>query len=163
MTIISMIAACGENGELGKNNALLWHLPADMKHFRQTTMGKPIIVGRKTFESFGGKALPGRKNIVVTRDENYRLDDALVVHSLDAAIKTAGAVEEIVICGGAELYALSMDRVDRIYLTIVHQNFDVDAWFPVIDDFCWQCIDSKHMFRDEKNSYDMEFMIYENK
>ncbi|MDH5231065.1 MAG: dihydrofolate reductase [Gammaproteobacteria bacterium] len=163
MTIISMIAACGENGELGKNNALLWHLPADMKHFRQTTMGKPIIVGRKTFESFGGKALPGRKNIVVTRDENYRLDDALVVHSLDAAIKTAGAVEEIVICGGAELYALSMDRVDRIYLTIVHQNFDADAWFPVIDDSCWQCIDSKHMPRDEKNSYDMEFMIYENK
>lgn len=163
MPTISLIAAMAENRVIGVGNKLPWKLPADMQWFRQNTLGKPIVMGRKTFESFGAKPLPQRTNIVVTADQNYRAEGAVVVHSIDAALKIAGTAPETMIIGGASFYAQLLPRADRIYLTLVHHAFDGDAWFPVIDWNSWHeatCIDRK---ADAINPYDCTFFIYERK
>ena len=160
---ISMIAAMGRNRELGLDNKLLWKLPADMKFFRETTMGKPIVVGRKTYESFGGKPLPGRKNIVITTDKNYRSEGAIVVHSINEAIIAAGDVEEIMIIGGASFYEQMLARADRLYLTYVNGEFEADSWFPEIDSAQWSEISRKDCQADEKNSFEYSFVVLERK
>ena len=130
MPRISLIAAMAGNRVIGIANKLPWKLPADMQWFRKQTLGKPIIMGRKTFESFGAKPLPGRTNIIVTSDVNYRAEGCVVAHSIDAALHAAGEVPEIMIIGGASFYEQMLPRADRIYLTLVHSTFVGDSRFP---------------------------------
>lgn len=136
MTKLSIIAAIGKNRELGKNNQLLWRLPEDLKRFKKLTIGHPIIMGRKTHESIG-RPLPGRLNIVVTRQKKYRADGCTVTDSLDKAIQIARAndQEEIFVIGGAELYAQALPLTDRLYLTLVDAEAEADVFFPAYDDF----------------------------
>ena len=123
---ISMIAAMGHGRVIGIENRLPWKLPADMKWFRLHTLGKPIVMGRKTFESFGARALPGRQNIVITHDQSYQAEDADVVHSIDEALAVAADAEEVMIIGGASFYEQMLPQVDRLYITWVHGQFEGD-------------------------------------
>ena len=133
MVTLSIIAAIGENRELGKNNTLLWDIPEDMNHFRTITRGHTVIMGRKTYESIG-HALPGRVNIVITRDISFTTPDGcFIVHSLEEAIKLGKEKEqtEVFIIGGANIYAQAIDLADKLYLTIIHHAFpEVDTFFP---------------------------------
>ncbi|MCC6920030.1 MAG: dihydrofolate reductase [Alphaproteobacteria bacterium] len=130
MTILSAIVAVANNGVIGNKGTLPWRIPEDMRWFRQNTLGKPIIAGRKTYESFQKKPLPDRTNIVITRDLAWRAEGAVVVHSLDAAIAAAGDAPETVVVGGAEIYALAMPRLTKIYLTNVGLSPEGDAFLP---------------------------------
>lgn len=161
--VIALIAAMADNRVIGINNRLPWKLPADMKWFRQHTLGKPIVMGRKTFESFGGKPLPDRKNIIVTHDPHYQATGATVVHSIDAAIAAAGDVEEIMIIGGASFYAQMLPRAQRLYLTYVHIQVNGDAWFPELDAMQWQIVQQTEHPADEKNAQAMRFVIMQRK
>lgn len=157
---ISIIVAMDRKGLIGKGNALPWHLPADLKHFKRITMGKPIIMGRKTHESIG-KALPGRTNIVVSGDPNYRAQDCIVANSLDAAIAAAGPVDEVIVIGGAALYQLALDRTDRIYSTTIHAELSGDTWFPPLQKSDWVVIERSEHNADEKNPYGYTFETLE--
>jgi len=158
--LLSLIAALADDRVIGIGNRLPWKLPADMRWFRACTMGKPIVMGRKTFESFGGRILPGRANIIVTRDQSYAAEGAVVVHSVDEALTAAGAVEEIMIIGGAELYAQTLPRADRLYLTWVHGRFDGDAWFPDVDLNGWRELERHDHAADPDNPCAYSFVIY---
>jgi len=158
---ISMIAAMTEDRVIGIKNTLPWKLPNDMKWFRQNTMGKPIIMGRKTFESFGAKALPGRTNIIITRDESYQATDSIVVHSIEEALEAAGDVDEAMIIGGASFYEQMLPKADRLYLTFVHAELDGDAWFPEINNSDWNKIEKIDHKSDDKNRYAHSFIILE--
>lgn len=159
MPIISLIAAIDEANGLGLNNQLLCHLPADLLHFKTLTMGKPIIMGRKTYESIG-RPLPGRLNIVVSRSVN-NIAGTTIVNSLSQAIK-ASDESELMIIGGAELYKQSIAIANRLYITRIHHHFAADVFFPEIDPSIWHCQNQIFRQRDEKNSYDMTFYVYEN-
>ena len=135
--IVSLVLAMAENGVIGKGGALPWRIPEDMRHFKALTMGKPCIMGRKTWDSLPKKPLPGRANIVVTRDRNFGAEGAIVAHSLDDALAHAENAEEIAIIGGAEIYAAALPRATRIYLTEVHAAFDGDATMPPFDRTIW--------------------------
>ena len=132
-----------------------------MRWFRQHTLGKPIVMGRKTFESFGGKPLPDRHNIVITRDMNYRADGATVVHSVEEAIAAAGDVEELMIIGGASFYEQMLPQAQRMYLTLVDMEPQGDAWFPAYDDADWHEVERHKHPVDEKNSSACSFVILE--
>ena len=160
---ISMIAAMTEERVIGVKNSLPWKLPNDMKWFRKNTMGKPIVMGRKTFESFGAKALPGRTNIIITRDESYQSSDSVVVHSIDDALKAAGDVEEVMIIGGASFYEQMLPKADRLYLTFVHAELDGDAWFPEINNSDWNKVEKINHKNDDKNRYAHSFVILDRK
>lgn len=160
---ISMIAAMTEDRVIGIKNTLPWKLPNDMKWFRQNTMGKPIVMGRKTFESFGAKPLPGRINIIITRDENYQALDSIVVHSIDEALKAAGDVEEVMIIGGASFYEQMLPKADRLYLTFVHAELKGDAWFPEIDNNDWNKVEKINHKKDDKNQYAHSFIVLDRK
>jgi len=161
--IISLISAMGKNRVIGINNRLPWKLPADMKWFREQTMGKPIVMGRKTFESFGAKPLPGRTNIIITHDTNYTANDCVIVHSIDDAIKAANSADEIMVIGGSSFYEQMLTRTDRMYLTYIHHEFEGDSWFPDYNPEKWQEIKRIDCAADEKNRYDYSFVILENK
>ena len=158
-----MIAAMTEERVIGIKNTLPWKLPNDMKWFRQNTMGKPIVMGRKTFESFGAKALPGRTNIIITRDENYQAADSIVVHSIDDALTAAGDAEEVMIIGGASFYEQMLPKADRLYLTFVHAELKGDAWFPEINNNDWNKVEKFHHKKDDKNQYAHSFIILDRK
>ena len=164
---LSLIAAMADNRVIGINNSLPWKLPSDMSWFRKHTLGKPIIMGRKTFESFGGRTLPDRTNIVITRNANYKADGIVVVTTIEQAIEqakqTADKVDEAMIIGGASFYEQMLTRVDRMYLTFVDASVDGDAWFPEYNRDDWQqtqCIDVK---ADEKNAFNHSFVIFDRK
>jgi len=159
--IISMIAAMAHHRVIGIRNRMPWHLPSDMKWFRQHTLGKPIVMGRKTFESFGSKPLPGRTNIIITRDASYQAADSIVVTSIEQAIEAAGAVDELMIIGGASFYEQMLPHTDRLYLTYVDAEIEGDAWFPEFDENQWQEIERIHRPADEKNKYPHDFVILE--
>ncbi len=159
--IISLIWAMDENRLIGVENRLPWKLPADMKWFRRNTLGKPIIMGRKTFDSFGGRPLPERTNIVVTRDRDYRAEGAVVVYSIDEALKAAGDAEEVMIIGGASFYEQMLPRADRLYITLVHGQFEGDAWFPEFSMDEWQEVAREEHPVDEKNSVACSFLSYQ--
>jgi len=127
--MISLIVAHDDNQVIGYNNGMPWHLPGDLQYFKNKTMGKPMIMGRKTFESIG-RPLPGRRNIVITRDENYRAEGIEIVTSLEEAIAIAGDVEEIMIIGGEQIFRLSMEMADRLYITKINHSFQGDTFFP---------------------------------
>lgn len=159
-SILSIIVATDRKGAIGKNNQLLWHLPADLKHFKQITSGHPVIMGRKTFDSIG-KVLPKRKNIIVTRQEDYQVEDTLTAHSIEEAIHAAANEKETFIIGGAEIYKKTLSKCDKLYLTIVHETFeDADAFFPEIADDEWLLEEAEHHEADEKNLYDYSFFEY---
>ena len=158
--MITLIVAVADSGVIGRDNTLPWHLPEDLKRFKRLTMGKPMVMGRKTFESIG-KPLPGRQNIVVTRDANYQRDGVTVVHDLDAAVRAAGDVPEIMVIGGAELFRLSLPLAGRIHLTRVHGDIVGDVLWPALDVREWQVIEREHHDADERHAYSMTFEVWE--
>lgn len=158
--IVSLIAALANNHVIGKNNQLPWYLPADLKYFKQITLGKPIIMGRKTYESMG-KPLPGRHNIVVTRDPNYQLSHCTVVNSLDAAITAGDSSEEIIIIGGAEIYQQALAVVDRMYITYVNTDIDGDTFFPKWDTTAWHEVSREDFSPNGNNKYNYSFCTFE--
>ena len=156
---VSLIVAMAKNRAIGVNNDLPWHLPADLKYFKATTLGKPIIMGRKTFDSIG-RPLPGRQNIVVTRNKDWAHDGVDVAESLSAAITLAGDADEVMITGGGQIYAEAMDLVERMYITEVALEIDADAYFPDFDKSVWQEVSRDAYAADgEKPAY--AFVSYE--
>jgi dihydrofolate reductase len=158
---LSLIWAMTDERVIGIENSLPWKLPADMKWFRQHTLGKPIIMGRKTFESFGAKPLPQRLNIIVSKDSQYRAQDAVVVGSIAEAVEKVKDVEEVMVIGGASLYAQTLPLAQRLYMTLVHANIKGDAWFPEFDLNQWQEIERQEHAADEKNPFAYTFLILE--
>jgi dihydrofolate reductase len=159
--ILSLLVAADENNLIGNNNKLPWHLPDDLKYFKNLTWAMPVIMGRKTFESVG-KVLPGRQNIVITRNHGWKYEGADVVHTIEEAIGLAKkrSVLEIFIIGGAEIFRTSMATADRIYMTRIHHVFEGDVYFPDIPVNEWKL--AKEVFRekDEKNLYDHSFQVW---
>jgi len=149
-----------DSGVIGRDNTLPWHLPEDLKRFKRLTMGKPILMGRKTFESIG-KPLPGRENIVVTRDTNYHREGVTVVHDLDGALRAAGNAPEIMVIGGAELFRALLPRAGRIHLTRVHGNIAGDVMWPALDERDWQVVERESRAADERHAYAMTFEVWE--
>lgn len=162
--MITIIAAIAKNNALGKNNELIWHLPADLKRFKQITSGHYIVMGRNTFESIG-KPLPNRTTVIITRNKNYYKDGCFIAHSLEEAIELAKDEENIFIIGGAQIYkeALEKDIADVLELTLVHEEFDADAFFPTIDESIWEEVKKEDFVADEKNNHDYSFITYKKK
>jgi dihydrofolate reductase len=157
---ISLIVAMDRKGVIGKGGMLPWHLSSDLQHFKKITMGKPIIMGRRTHESIG-RPLPGRENVVISRNKDYQAKDCTVLNSLECAYVKYKDLDEIMIMGGAELYRQTIDKARRIYLTEVHAEQEGDTYFPKFDRESWEEIE-RHDFRaDEKNEYDYSFVILE--
>jgi len=160
VTRLALIAAIAENGVIGRENRLPWRLSADLRHFKSLTMGKPVIMGRNTYESIG-KPLPGRSNIVVTRDPGYRAQGCEVVHSLEQALEVAAGHAEVLVIGGAELYRLALERADRLYLTLVKAEVDGDTVFPEIEPRHWRELERESHHADQMNEYDYDFVTLE--
>ena len=171
MTILSMIVATADNNIIGKDNDMPWHLPADLAYFKKVTLGKPIIMGRKTYESIG-MALPGRRNIVITRDENYLpkgkgSEGVDVVSSVEQALALVDgsndneAVAEIMVIGGGAIYKHCLPAANRLYITHIKAAIDGDTQFPDYDDGGWKQVSSELRVSDEKNAYDLDFCVYE--
>jgi dihydrofolate reductase len=156
--MIAIVVAIAEHNVIGKDNQLIWHLPADLRHFKQKTMGHPMIMGRKTFESIG-KPLPGRTTIIVTRQEDYQAEGCIVVNSLEEAIAKGKELDsdQVSIVGGAEIYKQVLPYVDTLYLTEVHHAFDGDTFFPELKQEEWQEVSSESHQPDEKNKYTYTF------
>ena len=157
--IISLIAAMGKNRAIGKNNSLPWSMPADLKYFMEKTKGKTVIMGRKTFESIG-KPLPNRKNIIITRDKNYKADGYVVAYSIDDALNAAKSTEEVMVIGGANIYAQFLPKANRIYLTIIKNDFEGDAFFPKYGKE-WKERKREECKADKNNKYDYVFLVLE--
>jgi len=160
--MISLIVAVGKNNEIGKNNELLWHLPNDLKYFKQITLGLPIVMGRKTFESIG-RPLPGRVNVIVTRNSNFKPEGCIVVDSIQNAMKATMSAQNVMIIGGADIYSQTLPIADRIYLTEVDAELEADKFFPSIDQNLWEEISRKHNPKDEKNEYNFDFVVLKRK
>jgi dihydrofolate reductase len=162
--VISFIVAASENNVIGKDNKLPWCLPTDMRYFKNVTWGMPVIMGRKSFESLG-KALKGRTNIVVTRNDKWKAEDTQAAQTVDQAIALAAQTDakEIFIIGGAEIFRSAWPSADRIYLTLVHGNFDGDAFFPEMEQGEWNLISNRDCEPDEKNPFALSFQVWERK
>ncbi len=158
--IISIIVAMDRKGVIGLDGDLPWHLSSDLKQFKAITMGKPLIMGRKTHESIG-RPLPGRENIVLTHATNFDAEDCMIVHSLDDAFQAAGDVDEVMIMGGSGIYDQALARADRLYLTEVHAEVEGDIFFPEFDKGDWVEIGREDHYADEKNEFDYSFVILE--
>ena len=160
--IISMMVAVAKNRVIGADNDMPWHLSTDLKRFKAVTMGKPVIMGRRTFESVG-KALPGRLNVVVSRRADLELEGAEVVASLEEALEVAAktGTDEIMITGGGQIYALMMDRADKLYITQVDAEPEGDTVFPEIDPARWKKVHEEDVPRVEKDSAETIYRIYE--
>lgn len=157
---VTLIAAAGENNELGKDKDLVWHLPNDFKRFKQLTTGHTIIMGRKTFETFPN-LLPNRKHVIITRKENYNPPGTVVVHSLEKALEVAKDDPQPYVIGGGEIYKLSMEKADCIELTRVHGTFDADTFFPEIDENKWKLVASETHPEDERHNYAFTYLTYQ--
>ena len=166
MITLSLIVACAENGVIGRNNALPWHLPEDLRYFKRITMGKPSVMGRKTWESIG-RPLPGRTNIVISRNPGFLAEGARVVPTLDAALELAESIalidgtEELMVIGGAQIYAEALPRAGRLYLTEVHAPVEGDAYLPRIDWVQWRESYRERHEATAPNPYDYSFVVYE--
>jgi dihydrofolate reductase len=158
--IVSLIVAMDLRRGIGADSRLPWRLPADLKRFRELTLGHHLIVGRKTYESIG-RPLPGRTMIIVTRDESYAAPDCLVAHTVEDALELARArgETEAMVGGGAEIYAQTLARADRIYLTLVHAEVAADTYFPALDESQWNEAAAEHHAADGKNPYPMTFKV----
>ncbi|MEG0762025.1 dihydrofolate reductase [Chryseobacterium piscicola] len=157
----TIVVAMGEKNEIGVDNKLLWHLPKDLKHFKELTSGYPIIMGRKTYESIG-KALPNRTNIVVSRKKNWFQEGILIVGSIKEAVKFAKKIDDnIFIIGGGNIYEQTIEIADRLEVTLVKAQLDADTFFPKIDTKIWKLTEDVFHEKDEKNNYDFSFQTYE--
>lgn len=159
--MLSIVVAISENNVIGKNNKLLWHIPEDMKRFKELTTGHTIIMGRKTFESIG-KVLPDRRHIILTRDSEYVVNNENVdivndINELDSYIDET---EENFIIGGAIIYNQLIKRADKVYMTKIHKVFDGDAYFPKLSETEWKEVERKQGLKNEKNPYDYEYITY---
>ena len=159
MTKISLIAAMDERRGLGKDNQLLCHLPADLKHFKNLTLGKPIIMGRHTYQSIG-RPLPGRRNIVISR-QALAIEGVELVDSIPGALALAADSAELFIIGGATIYQQTLPQATQVYLTLIHHQFSADVFFPDLDPSIWHCQEIGSQQPDEKNKYAMTFFRYE--
>lgn len=154
---LSLIVAMTENRLIGANNAMPWHLPADLAFFKATTLSHPVVMGRKTFESIG-KALPGRRNIVVSRDPGYLAQGCVMATSLEQSLREAGPSSEVFVIGGGLLFEAMLPRAARIYLTQIHATLEGDTFFPALDPAEWQEVSRQHHPRDQKNAFDLTFL-----
>ncbi|AZV59300.1 dihydrofolate reductase [Peribacillus frigoritolerans] len=161
--MISLIVAMDQNRVIGKNNKLPWHLPADLQYFKKVTMGHPIVMGRKTFESIG-RVLPGRENVIVTRNQEFKAEGCVVLHDI-AQIKmfADNHEEEVFVIGGAEIFKEILPFTDRLYITEIHETFEGDTFFPEIDENEWDEISSHPGSIDEKNRFAHDFIILQKK
>lgn len=159
--LVSLIWAMADNRVIGLENRLPWKLPADMQWFRQNTLGKPIIMGRLTFESFGAKPLPGRRNIIISANKDYTAEGTEVFASLDTALAAAKDTVEVVVIGGMSIYQQALERADRLYMTLVHAEVEGDAWFPQFDTQQWQEVERHDHNANEKNPFPYSFVIME--
>ncbi|MCK9361232.1 dihydrofolate reductase [Patescibacteria group bacterium] len=163
--MLSMIVAASENDVIGKANALPWHLPRDLKNFKEVTTGNTVVMGRKTFESIFarlGKPLPNRKNVIVTQQPDFQAPECVVVHSLEEALeKTKG--ENVFVIGGEAVYRLALPMTDRLHLTRVHTSVDGDVKLPTINFSEWNLISEERWPKDEKNEFDATYQVYERK
>ena len=162
--IVSLVVAAAENNVIGKNNQLLWHLPNDLKFFKNTTWGMVVIMGRKTFESVN-KPLPGRINIVITRQSDWATEEVITATDLNDALKKAAETncKEIFVIGGGEIYKQSMTIANKIYITRVHTAPDGDTFFPVIDESNWELTSNEDFEADAKHAYAYSFQIWKRK
>lgn len=160
--MLSIIVAISENNVIGKDNKMIWHLPEDLKRFKELTTNHTIIMGRKTFESLG-TVLPDRKHIVLTRDTSYHIDNENVeiVNDLSEIEKYVDFDEECFVIGGAIIYRQLMPKVKKMYVTRIHQKFEGDAYFPIINEEEWKVVEKVQGIKNEKNPYDYEFITYE--
>jgi len=159
---ISLIAAMARNGIIGINNTLPWSLPADLKHFKEITMGKPVIMGRKTYESIG-RPLPGRLNIIISQNRDYSVEGCQVAHSIDDAFAAAEKYDEAMVIGGASFYKQALAYANRLYLTIIDEDFEGDATFPEFDKDEWREIEHSEGIVDAKNTHPHYFITLERK
>lgn len=156
---VSLIAAMARNRVIGDRNTLPWRLPEDLRHFKQTTLGHPVAMGRKTWESIG-RPLPGRQNIVVTRDAGFQAEGAQVVHSVEQALEAAQG-EEVFVIGGAQIYEETLGRAHRIYLTEIQQEFEGDAHFPELSAGQWKEVARTSHVAAAPNTFSFDFVVYE--
>ncbi|PAU38324.1 diacylglycerol kinase [Vibrio coralliilyticus] len=157
--IISMIAAMAKDRVIGKDNQMPWHLPADFAWFKRCTLGKPVVMGRKTYESIG-RPLPGRQNIVISRDVNLAIEGVTTVTSIEQALEAAGEVDEVMIIGGGAIYKACLPQADKLYVTYIDAQIEGDTQFPHWGDLFEETY-SENYVADEKNAYDMKFVILE--
>jgi dihydrofolate reductase len=155
---LTLVVAYTRNRVIGRDNALPWKLPGDLAHFKRTTLGHPIVMGRKTWESLG-RPLPGRANIVITRNADYVAEGASVVPDIDAALRACGEIDEVFVIGGAQIYAAVLDRADRIVATEVKADIEGDAFFPYLPSFRWR--ESSRAPQPAENGYEYDFVVYE--
>lgn len=164
--LISLVVAASENNAIGKNNQLLWHLPNDLKFFKNVTWGMPVLMGRKTFEALGNKPLKGRINIVLTRNKHFKSERVAVVHNVKDALffTEQNDYKELMVIGGGEIYKEFMPKANKIYLTRVHANFsDADAFFPEINRNEWKLTSNRDYKADDKHAYGYSFQLWERK
>lgn len=157
---VTLVVAATEDGVIGRDNAMPWHLPADLARFKQLTWGKPIVMGRRTFESIG-RALPGRRNVVVTRDPAWRAEGVHAADSLDAALAACGDAAEVMVIGGAQLYAAALPRAGRVELTRIHARIDGDTRFPALDPAEWREVARIERAADARNAHALSFISLE--
>jgi dihydrofolate reductase len=160
--VISILVAIADNNVIGKDNKLVWNLPADLRLFKNLTMGHTIVMGRKTFDSIG-KPLPGRKSIIITRQKDYKVEGCVVVNSLEEAMQKIENEDEVFIIGGAQIFELAMELADRVYLTKIDNAFEGDTFFPEIHSDQWVLTKNESFLPDEKNVYSYTFKIYNRK
>lgn len=160
MTLVSIVVATDERGGIGLNGALPWHLSEDLKRFKAITMGKPIVMGRKTFDSIG-RPLPGRRNVVISRQSGLHLSGCTVVGSFDAALRSSADAPEVCVIGGAEIYRLALPVAQRIHLTRLHATFGADTFFPLIDPAEWSELDRLDHPVDSANPIGYSFITLE--
>lgn len=157
--MVSQIVAVGRRNEIGKDGKMPWHLPADLKHFKANTLGKPVLMGRKTLEAIG-RPLPERRNLVLTRDAGFKAPGCETVTSLDAAMQAAAGSPELMVIGGGEVYRLAWARTDRIYLTRIQADVEgADTFFPDLDDGHWREVSREDHRADGKNPFDYSFLV----
>jgi dihydrofolate reductase len=160
MQVVSAIVAMAENGVIGQDNKLIWHLPNDLKHFKENTMGKPIVMGRKTYESIG-RPLPGRRNIILSSQKDLEIPGCEVMHSVEEILEATREVPELMITGGGEIYRLFMSYVTRLYITYVHVEVPGKTTFPEINLKAWKEISRQRHDADERHIYDYSFVVLE--
>jgi len=159
--MISLIVAIGKNNVIGKDNRIPWRLPADLAYFKKVTTGHTVIMGRKTFESIG-KPLPNRRNVIISGNRNYSVDDCMVCHSIEDALKLSlNNNEEIFVIGGANVYCELLPYAQRLYITSVEEDFEGDTFFPEIDYMQWTLVSKTEGEKNEKNPYNYYFMVFE--
>lgn len=161
--MLNIIVAVAQNGAIGKDNKLLWHLSEDLKYFKQTTLGSPIIMGRKTWESLPFKPLPKRENIVISKNKDFKPEGATLVHSTDEAVEYCNKLEKCFIIGGETIYKALMPYCDKLYITKVHKSFEADTFFPEIDPKIWELESESQIQKDEPSGLEFQFLVYKKK